>query len=407
MILELFLNKNFSHFSIAKTQRILESLQFLFVECTAASYKNEMSLTFLQKICSLAQTVITNETARQKNSHFFMPVLDFLDGFVEIHGATFETMVVTKQSSENDMESATSSMDRTMFQCVDSLARETVQAMTSLNLLGRAWTSDQTQGNGQSAKETKSLPLKRANFNSSGLNPFFSFLRTCTIHCPGFLLHVLAFEGADGHDDENTNDAPDLLMLRKVLGSAVSSIIDVEAEISVRAMSFLESVAFLAATANNAEATNNAAIRRVAGEYNLQFQTSMLSTLLRGTCGRLQPFVVPNACSLLFHALSKSSLTEEEFKVIVLRGLSQEHFFLGKRARSVVYDHCLLLLRSSNTNATDTDTAPSLESFENMMIGMWRLHRFEDVDMIERSDAAHAFCIRHGSKKLPTASGTP
>ena len=88
-----------------------------------------------------------------------MPVLDFLDGFVEIHGATFETMVVTKQSSENDMESATSSMDRTMFQCVDSLARETVQAMTSLNLLGRAWTSDQTQGNGQSAKETKSLPL--------------------------------------------------------------------------------------------------------------------------------------------------------------------------------------------------------------------------------------------------------
>eukprot|EP00531_Pseudo-nitzschia_arenysensis_P016816 CAMPEP_0116149818 /NCGR_PEP_ID=MMETSP0329-20121206/19184_1 /TAXON_ID=697910 /ORGANISM="Pseudo-nitzschia arenysensis, Strain B593" /LENGTH=1473 /DNA_ID=CAMNT_0003646225 /DNA_START=439 /DNA_END=4860 /DNA_ORIENTATION=- len=387
---------------------ILESLRFLFVECTAASYKNEMSLTFLQKICALAQTVISNETARQKNDRFFLPVLDFLEGFVEIHGATFDTIVLTKQSSET--ESVTNPMDKTMFQCLDSLARETIQAMTSLNLLGSAWTSDQTQGNGQSAQESKykrPLPRKRTKISSSGLAPFFSFLQTCTTHCPAFLLHILAFEGHDSHDDENSNDAPDLLMLRKVLGSAVSSIIDVEAEISVRSMVFLESFVSLAATATDSDETNNTAIRRVAGEYNLQFQTNMLSTLLRGICGMLQPFVIPNACHLLFHALSKTSLTEEEFKVIVLRGLSQDHFFLGNRARNIVYENCFKLLRNSNANATNTGTAPSFEKFQNMMIGMWRLHRFEDVDMIERSDAVHAFCIQHGSKKLQVASGTP
>ncbi len=403
--------KNFSQSGfiafILKTQSILESLRFLFVECIAERYEDEMSLTFLQKLCALAQTVITNETARQKNDRFFLPVLDFLEGFVEIHGATFETIALTKQSSETEI--ATNPMDKTMFQCLDSLARETIQAMTSLNLMGSTWTSDETQGNGQSAQESKfkqPLPRKRTDFSSSGLAPFFAFLQTCTIHCPAFLLHVLAFEGHDSHDEENNNDAPDLFMLRKVFGSAVSSIIDVEAEISVRALAFLESVASLAAKANNADAINNAAIRRVAGEYNLQFQTNMLSTLLRGTCGMLQPFVIPNACQLLFHALSKSSLTDEELKVIVLRGLSQDHFFLGNRARNIVYENCLKLLRSSNTSATNTDTAP-FEKFQNMMIGMWRLHRFEDVDMIERSDAVRAFCIQHGSKKLQVASGPP
>jgi hypothetical protein len=405
-------------------QSILESLRFLFVECVPTNYKSDASLTFLQNICALAQKVIKNETTRQKNNRFFSPVLHFVDGFVEIHGSKFETIVLSKQYGGDDApsdRSPTAEQDGNIYQCLDSLARETIQAMTGENILGSAWTSVQTtQGNGQSASETKSKQPqlhKRVDYCSSGLAPLFSFLRTCIIHCPVFLLHVLASGGSEGGggggsseddygDDDDTSDAPGLIVLRKALDSAVSSIIDAEADISIRAIAFLESMVSLVAnnsiTNNNTNtiSTNTTTIQRMAGEYNLPFQTTMLSVLLQGTCGMLQPFVVPEACRLLFHTLSKSSLSEEEFKVIVLRGLSQEHFFLGNRARSVVYEFCLLLLRRS-TNTDATETAPTRERLENMMTDVWRLHRFENVDTIERSDAVYAFCIRHGRKNLP------
>ena len=405
------------------TQSIIESLRFLLVECTSASYKSDISLTFLHKTCALAQNVIKNENARQKNRLFFTPVLSFLNEFVKIHGATFETIISTKQLSAGDTESASNPTeeDKTMYRCIDSLAHETIKAITSLNLLGSDWISVQApQGNGQSASETKCrqpLPHKSATFCSSGLAPFFSFLRTCTIECPAFLLHILAFEGPESHDDESADDGPGLLVFRKALETAVSSIIDVEGEISICAMSFLESVTSLAekANANNTETsdssitlpTKNAAIQRVAGEYNLAFQTNMLSILLRGTCGMLQSYVVPDACRLLVHALSKSHLSEQEFKAIVKRGLSQDIFFLGNRARCVVFDFCLPLLGRSNNNAaaTTATTAPSLESMESMITDVWRLHRFEDVDMIERSDAVHAFCLRYG-RRNPSATST-
>lgn len=315
-------------------------------------------------------------------------------------------MVILKQGNDVDAESVTKE-DTMLYDCLDSLARETIKAITGLNLLGRAWTSVETQGNGQSATESKSrqtLPQKSAHFCSSGLAPFFSFLRTCTTHCPAFLLHILAFDGLGDDGDENNNDAPGLIVLRKVLESAISSIIDVEADISVSAMAFVESVASLAEkNATNAEEPENStAVQGIVGEYNLTLQTNMLSMLLRGICGMLQPYVVPNACHLMFHVLSNSSLSEEELKVIILRGFSQEHFFLGNRARNIIYEFCLPLPKK-----TGTATAPSLENLENLMTDVWRLHRFEDVDMIEKSDAVHAFCTRHSRKKKSTTVTAP
>lgn len=314
-------------------------------------------------------------------------------------------MVITKQGNGVDEESASNATkeDTMLYDCLDSLARETIKAITGLNLLGRAWTSVETQGNGQSATESKSrqtLPQKSAHFCSSGLAPFFSFIRTCTMHCPAFLLHILAFDG-----DENNNDSPGLIVLRKVFESAISSIIDVEAEISVSAMAFIESVASLTEKANatnEEEPENSTAVQGIVGEYNLTFQTNMLSMLLRGICGMLQPYVVPNACHLLFHVLSNSSLSEVELKVIILRGFSQEHFYLGNRARNIIYEFCLPLPKK-----TDTATAPSLENLENLMTDVWRLHRFEDVDMIEKSDAVHSFCTRHSRKKKSTTVTAP
>lgn len=418
LTLGIFLSYFLSRIDHNTTQSILEALQFLFVKSMPANFTKENSLKFLQKIFALAQGALSNEIAREKNNRFFSPALHFLDGFVEMHGNTIETMVLLKQSNrdETPSEIGSTEQDKKIYDCLDSLARETIRAMTSQNLLGSAWTSVKaTQGNGQSAFESKSkqpVIVKPADFCSSGLAPFFSFLSTCTKHCPAFLLHVLASREPEGDDD--TNDAPDLTVLRKAMNSAVSSILDVESDISIRAIAFLESVVSLAASdtatdnENNAIATNNNSIRRVAGQYNLSFQTNMLSVLLRGTCGMLQHFVLPHALRLLFHTLSKSFLSEEEFKVIVLRGLSQEHFFLGKRARGVIYEFCLLLLRRSNTDITnnvdDSSTAPSRDRFDDMMTDVWRLHRFENVDAIERSDAVHEFVIRFGRKNLATTS---
>lgn len=401
---------------------ILESLRYLFVECLPMDYKSDVSLAFLQDLCVLAQKVIQNNTTREKNNCFFSPVLHFVDGFVEIHGGTFESIILSKQSGGEEPPSnkRPTEQDSKVFQCLDSLAQETIEAMTSQNVLGSAWVSVQsTQGNGQSASESKSKPplqYNRADFCSSGLAPLFTFLRTCTVHCPAFLLHVLAsgdqdcIGGSSGGDDYGDDDAIDafgLQVMRKALESAVSSIIDVEAEISIRAIALLESVASLAANSTTSNINNNSAIRRLTGEYNLKFQTSMLSMVLRGTCGILQPSVLPDACRLLFHTLSKLSLSEEELKVIVLRGLSQEHFFLGNRARSVVYEFCISLLRishNSNDDAAALVAGFTQEKLENMMTDVWRLHRFENVDTIEPSDAVHAFCVRHGRKNLPTTA---
>ena len=360
--------------------------------------------------------IIKNETAREKNSRFFLPVLDFVNELVKKHGGKMETILICKLT-DDDIES-TSNVTREdipMYDCLDSLARETMQAMTGLNLLGRVWTSAQAQGNGQSAMESKSrqrLPQKRADSCSSGLAPFFSFLRTCTQTCPASLLRILAFDGLDDYYDDDINNEQGIFVLQKFLESAASSILDVDAEISVSAMAFLESVATLAErerdNADLVERTDNsAACQGIVREYNLTFQTNMLSILLRGICGMLQPYVMPDACHLLFHVLSESSLSEsglseEELKVIILRGFSQEHFFLGNRARSIIYEFCLPLLKK-----TDVAPAPSLESLENLMTDVWRLHRFEDVDMIEKSDAVQSFCARHGRKKNSTTVTAP
>jgi len=386
---------------------VLESLRFLFAECMPMNYESEDSISFLQNICALAHEVIKNDAAQQRNNRFFSPVLHFVDGFSKVHGSAIDKVYLSKQQSGESFTTRTAKTiaDEKMYQCVDSLARETIQSMIDQSLLGNDWVIDRvTQGNGQSAFETTKKSEASSEAKSpcqrSGFASFFSFLSTSTIHCPAFLLHVLASAGLEvstaAHDTDSTDSMNDdsanagVMVFRKALVSAVSSIIDVDSEISINAIAFLESVKTVASKSRTENSNDNTTTRRLAGEYNLRFQSSMLSVLLRGTCGVFQPFVIPRACRLLFHALSESFLTEEEFKAIALKGLSQDHFFLGNRARNVVYECCLLLLKKSNT-------APSLHKLENMMTDVWRFHRFENIDTIQQSDAINAFCIGHGS----------
>ena len=114
------------------------------------NYQSEESLTFLQNICALAQKVIKNETARKQSNRFFSPVLCFVGGFVEIHGKTLEKIVLSKESAGNEVKSDENPTeeDAKMFQCLDSLALETIEAMKSHNVLGSAWISaERTQKN--------------------------------------------------------------------------------------------------------------------------------------------------------------------------------------------------------------------------------------------------------------------
>ena len=378
-------------------------MRFLFVECMPKNYKSADSISFLQNICALAHKVIKNDTARRNNNRFFCPVLHFVNGFLKIHGSAIDKVHLSKQQSGER-----SAVDEKMYQCIDSLARETIQSMIDRSLLGKDWMIDRTtQGNGQSAFETtkKSEALPKATLlcQRSGLPLFFSFLSTSTIHCPAFLLHVLASMGAEiatAGDDTDSTDSTDstnddsatagVMVFRKALVSAVSSIINVEAEISISAIAFLESLKTVASKSKTDNSNDNTAARRLAGEYNLRFQTRMLCVLLRGTCGIFQSFVIPHASRLLFHTLSRSLLTDEEFKAIALQGLSQENFYLGNRARNVVYECCISLLKKSNT-------APSLHKLENIMTDIWRFHRFENIDTIEHSDVVDAFCVQYGS----------
>ena len=378
-------------------QSILDSLKLLFVECIPTKSSSDVSITFLQELCALAKKVIENENARQ-NNQFFLPVLNLINVFIQVNGNTFEKIALSRQGGDNPNNiSSYSEKDREMYKCLDSLMRETITAMACQHLLGSTWTSVQKQGNGESAFETKpKLEYSNADFCNAGLAPMFSLLHTCAKRCPMFLLHILA-EPDDDEADYSNDSSSDLPMLRKAMDSAVSSIIHSEAEISIQAIAFLESVVSLATQSaiNNTNNNNtiNIALRKLAEEYNFRFKTRMLRTLLRGICGMYQPVVVPDACRLFLHALSTSALSTEELKVLVLRGLSREHFFLGNRAWMVIYNFCLQCLRTTNSKT------PSLDEVENMMTGIWQLHRFENGDAIETSDIVHAFCIQYGQQK--------
>mmetsp|Transcript_22212 Transcript_22212/g.61835 ORF Transcript_22212/g.61835 Transcript_22212/m.61835 type:complete len:1475 (-) Transcript_22212:116-4540(-) len=374
---------------------ILDSLSFLFHECTPSREKSGASTAFLQEICALAKAVVDNSNTRQ-NKHFFSPVFNFADGLIQIHANAFQTITQSIQAGIQDNQNAApnySENEKQIYQSLNLLLRETITVMGDQNLLGRSWARVQKQGIGQSAFESKTkLEYTNRDTSNVGLGPLFSLLRTCARLCPTFFFHVL-----DGAPDETEGSYPDGSsssdnpMLRRVLDSAVSCIIDSQSELSIRAIAFLESYATLTSSFRN---------RKLTEEYTLRLNTNVLGTLLRGMCGIFQPAVVPDACRLFWQALSTSNLSREESKVLFVRGLGQEHFFLGEKAWGVIYEFCL----QRTNHRTVSAAAASMKEMETMMTDLWQLHRFENIDAIERSDDVHAFCIRHGSKKRKASS---
>eukprot|EP00536_Pseudo-nitzschia_multiseries_P000220 jgi/Psemu1/321499/estExt_fgenesh1_pg.C_30069 len=162
-------------------------------------------------------------------------------------------------------------------------------------------------------------------------------------------------------------------------------------ELSKQAIALLESYAKLTISFRN---------RKLTEGYTSRLNKSVLEMLLRGMCGIFQPVVVPDASRLFWQALSTSNLSREKSKVLFVRGLSQEHFFLGDKAWGVIYEFCV----QRTNNRTVSASAANVKEMETMMTELWQLHRFENIDAIERSDDVHAFCVRHGAKKKKAPS---
>jgi len=396
---------------------ILDSLGILFVECMPSKCNTDASICFLQDICALSTNVIESEDA-QRNDRFFFPVLTFIELSVEVYGKTIENVSLSRAQDGNNETIPDSENDKEMYKRLDTLTRITITAMISHHVLGNVWTSIQKQGNGQSAFETKTK-MNNSNSDSqcticsTGLAPLFSFLSKCVKRCPIFLLHILA----GGPDEVTTNysiddstSSPDLSMLREVIDSAVSSFLHPQLEISIQAIKFIESIVLLPHQSTTDPTKNY--IKYLTDEYNLRCKTNnVLCTLLRGMCGMFQPAVIPDACRLLLHTLpasasalasalasasasASSTFSTDEFKTVLLRGLSQEHFLLGDRAWRVIYDFCLQYFLRFNKR---------INEIENIMTDIWQLHRFDNVDSIARSDVVHTFCIQYSQKhKKPT-----
>jgi len=394
---------------------ILDSLGILFVECMPSNCNTDVSLCFLQDICTLSTTVIESEEAH-RNDRFFSPVLTFMEQSVEVYGTTIDNVSLTRahDGSNNDTHPDPGN-DKEMYKCLDSLMRLTMTTMINQQMLGSVWNSIQKQGNGQAAFETKT---KRGTHNNSdvesnvcsttGLAPLFSLLSKCVTRCPLLLLHILAGGPDEGTTEYSINDdktsSPDLSMLREVMDAAVSSILYPQLEISIQAIKFLEAIVLL--THHHHQSTTDLPMksdrRNWSDEYQVRCKTkNVLCTVLRGMCGIFQPAVIPDACRLLFHTLSSSLSSasvsasaastvpteEEELQTLLLRGLSPEHFFLGDRAWRVIYDFCL----PCNTK--------TIHEMEHIMTDMWQLHRFDNVEAIARSDVVHLFCLQYSQKK--------
>lgn len=375
----------------------LEALGFLFAECIPAGGKHsDNSIEFLKDTCALATSVFENDNARQ-NISFFSPALQLVDASFQTNATTFEAIARSKQNGggytnvqDQDISHSFSEKDERVYQYIDLLTRETITTMGNNCLLGSAWTKEEKQGNGQSAFESKTkLQYDNANALTVGLGLLFSTLYIGTKLCPTFLFHIL-----EGGADKNSP------MLRRALDSAVSSIVCSEAETSLQAIAFLKSAVTLATNATSSNDDNMLTV-----EHGDDFKARILSTILRGICGLFQPVVIPEACRLFSLSLSSSNLSTEKLRMLFLRSLSQEHFFLGNKAWKVMYDFCLLhhqrTITSDNDNegnATST-TGSSSEDMESMMTIVWQLHRFENIDAIERSDVVNSFCIRYGPEK--------
>mmetsp|Transcript_20608 Transcript_20608/g.38566 ORF Transcript_20608/g.38566 Transcript_20608/m.38566 type:complete len:280 (+) Transcript_20608:314-1153(+) len=275
------------------------------------------------------------------------------------------------------------------------------------SLLGGAWATAQQQGNGQPAFETKAAATTScasntmleggSSYSNTGLASLFSLLRICAEHCPYILLN-LKDENTDDNDIGNGHDNS-VLLIRRALDSAVSSLLDPQYQVCWNSIAFLESIMDVL--------TRNSFLQEPqhVEEFRSRICPSILCTLLMGcTCGKIVSVALPDACRLLIRTwwLMSSNTTwrssEDLLRSLVLQSLSSDCFLLGEEARATVLmylcSHTSAQNRSTSEAKTTTTTSTSHE-FERMVTQLWELHQHETPQALQNSDVVRRFCIQY------------
>jgi hypothetical protein len=298
--------------------------------------------------------------ASSENELNFQPVIDFLQSFAKIHGDVIDKDARSKLQGRSSAPSY--SAGREIGKCLENLLLTTIVVIH--NLLGTTWTSAQRQGQGQPPFESKAEPVEdRRQTSNRALSAVFSLLRTCAERCPVFLLHLPAAPGLDRHED---------LLVRRAVESAVACLLETDVATSKGAMAFLESTVLL--TQSSAED-----VCHIAEEILSRVRANIVSALVMGACGKLNASTLEDAASLLQRLLPSAS---EE---MVLQALSNEHFKLGSRGRSVALGVFAKCSRNELSN----------DQISEFLQNIWELHQVERPEPLDESDSVSRFCKKY------------
>ena len=316
----------------------------------------------MKELCAVAQSVIERESSTEKPTNF-TAAIDFLQAFVKMHGDRIEKdamAVVDGRSTQANAERG-----REIGKCLEDLMLTTIAAINTM--LGSVWNSPQRQGNGQPAFETKAEPVDRGKQTSSrGLSSVLSLLKTCAERCPVFLIHLPSAPGLDRNED---------LLLRYAVDSAVSSILDRDAETSKSAIQFLDVVVILTQSSSHG-------IRQIVEEIWAPVRWSVVSAIVVGSCGQLNASNLDDAAILLKRTLSTLSSSPDDMHASLAQALTNEHFHLGTKGRTTAISFLAQSCRG------DSDGGKLGEFLQ----GIWELHQIESPVPFEQSDSVARFC---------------
>jgi hypothetical protein len=253
--------------------------------------------------------------------------------------------------------------------CLERLLLSTID--TARNSLGTTWTSSQRQGNGQPPFESKAEPIEDRQTSNEALPGIFSLLRTCAERCPVFLLRLPAAPGLDCKEDS---------LYRLAVESAVASLIEADVETSRSAMEYLESTVKL--TQNPSDN-----VRYVAEEVLSRVRWNIVTMLLVGACGKMNPSILGDAAVLLSSVLLVKSASFEETESQLVQAVRNDQFLLGNNARSVSLG---VLMKCTRNEVTSEEIAVFLGN-------IWELHQIENSEALEGSDVVARFCRKYGS----------
>lgn len=350
-----------SHSRMLLLKSVSESLGYFLTICLPTNANSDAAVEFIRELCTICVSIIQSESSRDTT---FDSVLDFLEEFATVHGEMVDRNTRMFLQGESGTVNAGQQRERDVAKFLETLLLSTVHSINQV--IGNSPSSER-QGNGQPAFETKAAaksPGRRA------LAMMFSLLQVCAAQCPVFLLSLPVGPGCDRRDD---------LLMRRVVDAAVSSLLESDVATANGAMALLESAVNLTQSVSDE-------IRDVVEGMLSRVRSDALTSLVVGSCGKLNSGSLDNAARLLRRMLVASPSLEENQSNLV-KAIGNENVFLGIRGKEVTLE---FLLQSSRNENTDEDVSKFFHA-------IWDLHQIETPESLPNSDAVVHFCKRYSA----------